>query len=94
MCIRDRIVTVEEHFLTGGFGSAILETLADGFSGPMPTIKRLGLPDSYIHHYGSQDLLLDQHGLQATGIFNEIKSAFEKFMDSGKTDTSSQGSGQ
>ena len=40
------IVTVEEHVLTGGLGSAVLETLSDRLPGRIPPLRRLGLPDA------------------------------------------------
>src|ERR1043165_2336709 len=39
------IVTVEEHSVVGGLGSAVLETLSDWLTGSLPPLKRLGLPD-------------------------------------------------
>ena len=48
----DVIITVEEHSILGGFGSAVLEQL--GTSGPCPQVLRLGMPDTYleadVHH--------------------------------------------
>jgi 1-deoxy-D-xylulose-5-phosphate synthase len=50
-----RLITVEDHVIAGGFGSAVLEFLADeGFTGV--EIKRLGVPDRFIPH-GTQDQL-------------------------------------
>ena len=48
----DVIITVEEHSILGGFGSAVIEQLSA--SGPCPQVLRLGMPDAYleadIHH--------------------------------------------
>lgn len=48
----DVIITVEEHSILGGFGSAVLEQLST--SGPCPQVLRLGIPDTYleadVHH--------------------------------------------
>ena len=48
----DVIITVEEHSVLGGFGSAVLEQL--GSSGSCPQVVRLGMPDAYleadVHH--------------------------------------------
>lgn len=50
-----RLITVEDHMLQGGFGSAVLELLADeGLS--EVRIRRLGIPDRFIPH-GTQDQL-------------------------------------
>jgi len=43
-----RIVTVEDGVRNGGFGSAVMEWMAD--HGYMPRITRLGLPDSFVEH--------------------------------------------
>jgi len=50
-----RVITVEDHVIGGGFGSALVEFLADeGISGV--SVKRLGVPDRFIPH-GTQDEL-------------------------------------
>jgi 1-deoxy-D-xylulose-5-phosphate synthase len=50
-----RVITVEDHVIGGGFGSALLEFLADeGISGV--SVKRLGVPDRFIPH-GTQEEL-------------------------------------
>lgn len=60
------VVTVEEHTVIGGLGSAVLECLSDRLlSKP---VLRLGLPDRFTHNYGSQDSLLKHYGLHAEGI--------------------------
>ncbi len=70
------IVTVEEHALMGGFGSAVLECLdAQGVTG----IKthRIGLPDMYIEH-GPQAVLRQKYGLDANGIYSSVREFVEK----------------
>lgn len=50
-----RLITVEDHVIAGGFGSALIEFLADeNITGV--EIKRLGVPDRFIPH-GTQDEL-------------------------------------
>lgn len=61
----DRVVTVEDGCLQGGFGSAIVEFMADhGYSNK---IKRLGIPDKVIEH-GTQLELQKQCGFDPEGI--------------------------
>jgi 1-deoxy-D-xylulose-5-phosphate synthase len=70
------LVTVEEHALMGGFGSAVLESLdAHGVTG----IKthRIGLPDLYIEH-GPQAVLRQKYGLDANGILSSVRDFVEK----------------
>src|SRR5579884_119325 len=62
-----RIVTVEEHALAGGFGSAVLELLADrGLTGSV-RVERVGLPDHFIEH-GSPAQLLAKYGVTVEAI--------------------------
>jgi 1-deoxy-D-xylulose-5-phosphate synthase len=61
-----RLITVEDHVVTGGFGSALIEFLADeGFTGV--EVKRLGVPDRFIPH-GTQDELRKMCGFDKDAI--------------------------
>ena len=53
----DLLVTLEEGVLTGGFGSAVWETLSDG--GITARILRVGLPDRFVTH-GAPNLLHEE----------------------------------
>jgi len=66
------IFTVEDHAISGGFGSAVLELLAerDLLSGKV--FRKLGVPDQFITH-GSQKQLYRLCGFDAEGIYTEIK---------------------
>ena len=61
------VVTVEEHSVIGGLGSAVLEALADTGE-PMPPVRRLGIGDKFADHYGNQQKLMDAWGINAHGI--------------------------
>ncbi|PIU52421.1 MAG: 1-deoxy-D-xylulose-5-phosphate synthase [Deltaproteobacteria bacterium CG07_land_8_20_14_0_80_60_11] len=61
-----RVLTVEENVVAGGFGSAVLELLADHDLFGV-TVKRLGIPDLFVEH-GAQDILRKKYGLDAAGI--------------------------
>ena len=69
-----RIVTVEENVLAGGFGSAILEALAEARLERLP-VHRIGMPDSFIEHGTAAD---QRHRLKldAEGITQEVLGAF------------------
>ena len=69
-----RIVTVEENVLAGGFGSAVLETLADAGLQNVD-VHRIGLPDSFIEHGTAAGQRQRLH-LDAEGIAKEIRSEF------------------
>ena len=69
-----RIVTVEENVLAGGFGSAVLETLAEAGMDDVP-VHRIGMPDSFVEHGTA---VAQRHRLQldAEGIAERVLSAF------------------
>ncbi len=66
------LVTVEENALAGGFGSAVLECLADEGI-PVPPVRRLGLPDRFVEH-GTQAELRRDVGLDADAVERAIRS--------------------
>jgi 1-deoxy-D-xylulose-5-phosphate synthase len=55
----DKVITVEDGCIQGGFGSAIIEFMAD--HGYVAQVVRLGIPDRYIEH-GSQKELYKECG--------------------------------
>lgn len=61
-------ITVEEHALCGGFGSAVLELLQEEGLHGVPFLS-LGIPDNFIKH-GQRKILLQELGLTAEGIAN------------------------
>ena len=65
------IVTVEDGALKGGFGSAVLEYMADsGYSLP---VKRIGIPDNFVEH-GTPAELYQMLGMDASGIADAIRN--------------------
>src|SRR6188508_1385908 len=68
------IVTIEEAYLAGGFGSAVMELLeANGLQDQVKVV-RMGVPDRIVTH-GDAKLLLGQYGLDADGIYEKVKRA-------------------
>jgi len=66
------VVTVEENALQGGFGSAVLELLADeGMTGIR--MKRIGIPDRFIEQ-GPQAQLRKDLGLDGAGIAATVEA--------------------
>lgn len=63
-----KIVTVEEHQVTGGVGSAIAEFLSEVY--PIP-IRRVGMPDRF-GESGEPDELLSKFGFSAKHIVKEV----------------------
>ena len=70
----DKIITIEDGVITGGFGSAILEFMAD--NNYTNNIKLLGIPDKFIKH-GTTNKLKESIGLDSMGLRKEI----EKFKN-------------
>jgi transketolase len=65
------IVTVEDHMVTNGLGSAVAECVAE--SGATCRIKRLGIPDVF-SIIGPPADLYKQHGYDATGIEQAVSA--------------------
>ena len=66
-----KIVTVEEHSIIGGLGSAVAEVVTE--SCPVPVI-RIGVNDKFGHSGPAKDLL-KEFGLCSENIVNTVKSA-------------------
>jgi 1-deoxy-D-xylulose-5-phosphate synthase len=70
------IVTVEEAYLAGGFGSAVMELLEENNLLDRVKVVRMGVPDRIITH-GDPKLLLAKYGLDADGIYTRVKETIE-----------------
>lgn len=66
-----QIVTIEDGVINGGFGSAVLEFMAD--NNYQLKVKRLGIDDVFIEH-GTPEQLYKLAGLDAEGIANTLLS--------------------
>jgi len=66
----DKIITVEDGVISGGFGSAVLEYLAA--AGVNKTVVRLGVPDRFIEQ-GTQQELYHECGFDADGICEAVR---------------------
>jgi 1-deoxy-D-xylulose-5-phosphate synthase len=64
------VLTVEDGVIQGGFGSAVLEFMAD--NNYSSKVKRLGIPDKFIEHGSSLDLY-KECGFDADSIVEEVK---------------------
>ena len=62
------IVTVEEAYLAGGFGSAVMELLESKGLQDAVKVVRMGVPDKIVTH-GDPKLLLSKFGLDADGVY-------------------------
>ena len=71
----DKIITVEDGFLKGGFGSAIIEFASD--NGYKAKVKRLGIPDYFVEH-GTQQELIAECGFDSAGIEKAIREMLKE----------------
>lgn len=70
-----QIITIEEGILQGGFGSAVLEFMADhNYSA---NLKRIGIPDIFVDH-GTPEELHREYGLDQHGIYLAAKRLVTK----------------
>jgi 1-deoxy-D-xylulose-5-phosphate synthase len=65
----DKVITIEDGCVMGGFGSAVIEFMTD--QKYKAEVVRLGIPDQYIHH-GTQKELWSDCGYDAKGIVDTV----------------------
>jgi len=66
----ERVVTLEEHLLNGGMGSAVAEVLFD--NGKTVPLKRFGVRDKYFYAYGGRNNIQSLCGLDVDSITQAI----------------------
>lgn len=67
---KEMIITIEEHVINGGLGSAVLECLAN--NNIQIPVKRFGIPDNFIKQYGTWDELMNICGLTPEKIVAQL----------------------
>ena len=72
-----KIITIEDGCLQGGFGSSILEFMAN--NDYQAQVKMLGIPDAFIHH-GTQDELYDDCHYDAKAILKTVHKILENSL--------------
>jgi 1-deoxy-D-xylulose-5-phosphate synthase len=72
------VVTLEDHVLAGGFGSAVMETLNE-LELQVPVV-RVGWPDAFIEH-GKVEALREKYGLTAEAALEKTRPYLAKMMD-------------
>jgi 1-deoxy-D-xylulose-5-phosphate synthase len=72
----DVVVTLEDHQLMGGYGSAVLELLAE--KQIATPVVRIGWPDKFIEHASSVDYLRQQHGLTSANAVGQVRAILKK----------------
>jgi 1-deoxy-D-xylulose-5-phosphate synthase len=72
------LITLEDHVLAGGFGSAVMETL-NGLDVRVPVV-RVGWPDQFIEH-GKVDALRVKYGLTAEAALEKARPHLARMME-------------
>jgi 1-deoxy-D-xylulose-5-phosphate synthase len=68
------IVTLEDHVLMGGYGSAVLELFSE--KSVTTPVVRIGWPDQFIEHASTQDELRAKYGLSVENTVVRVKTRF------------------
>ena len=64
------LVTMEDHVLAGGFGSAILEALQEADCAT--AVERIGWPDKFVEHGSNVETLREAYGLGAEHMYRRV----------------------
>lgn len=80
-----RMLTVEEHVVSGGFGSAVAELLAN--RGARVELELLGVPDNWVDH-GPQKVWRRRLGLDAEGIAAAVRRRWPQLARTPATERS------
>jgi 1-deoxy-D-xylulose-5-phosphate synthase len=68
------VVTLEDHVLIGGYGSAVLELFSE--KSVTTPVVRIGWPDQFIEHASTQDELRKKYGLSVENTVVRVKTHF------------------
>ena len=71
------IVTIEEHTLMGGLGSAVAEILAEADFDSIKRVRRIGIPDAFPDQYGSQNSLMERYQISRANLVKTVTGLLE-----------------
>jgi transketolase len=71
------IVTIEEHSVIGGLGSAVAEIIAEANYDSPKRFKRIGIPDVFPDEYGSQASLMARYSITSKCLISTVKQLTE-----------------
>lgn len=72
-----KVITVEEHVLDGGFGSAVLEMLADENKLDGLLFRRIGIRNTFVEH-GAQKILRKDYGIDHQAVYEVAVELYGK----------------
>lgn len=72
------VITIEEHTVIGGLGSAIAEVIAETHFNSIKRFKRIGIPDVFPEGYGSQASLMEKYNITTEHLLTEIKNLIKR----------------
>jgi transketolase len=74
------VISIEEHTICGGLGSAIAEVIAETDFPTSKRFRRLGIPDLFPNRYGSQQSLMESFQIDAAGIIRAVEELMGRHM--------------
>ena len=80
---RHGVITMENHVVTGGLGSAVAEVIAE--SGIGRRLSRVGLRDTFVHG-ASRSYLMEEYGLDASALVREVEKLLNTDFAISETD--------
>jgi transketolase len=72
------VITVEEHYVTGGLGSIVADLMADTGPGSVKRFARIGFPNAFLHAYGTQEELMKRYGITTERIVKTATALLAK----------------
>lgn len=67
------VVTVEENTIIGGLGGAVAELIAEADFTSVKRFRRIGIPDSFANHYGTQAQLMNHYNITTAEIVATVR---------------------
>ena len=73
----NRVISVEEHSIIGGLGSAVAEIMAEADFNTPKRLRRIGFPDVFPDQYGSQNSLMERYHITSHAIETTLLEMLE-----------------
>jgi transketolase len=71
------IIAIEENTIVGGLGSAVAEVIAEAGFAEGKKFRRIGIPDVFPDHYGSQEKLMDHFRINTDGVTAAVRELLD-----------------